>query len=65
MGASNWPVTTVMPQVTRIEVIDATGRAFGAYYAAGDVSLQLQDGTRTLKIFAGNPQSVEEWQDSR
>lgn len=38
--------------VSRIEVIDASGRAFVWYGDAG-VSIQLQDDGRTLKVFAG------------
>lgn len=40
------------PEVTRIEVIDSTGRAFVAYYKPG-VLLSVQDKGRTIKLFAG------------
>lgn len=39
--------------VTRIEVIDETGRAFVAYYQTHGVEFQLQDDGRTIKLFAG------------
>lgn len=38
--------------ITRVEVIDADGRAFIRYYEPG-VALEIQDEGRTLKIFAG------------
>lgn len=41
------------PWVTRVEVIDSTGRAFTAYYETEGVYTQVQDNGRTLKIFAG------------
>lgn len=43
-------------KVTRIEVIDATGRAFVAYYRTSGVSISMQDDDRTMKIFAGEPE---------
>jgi hypothetical protein len=36
--------------VTRVEVIDSDGRAF-TRYGCSDVSLELQDGGHTMKIF--------------
>lgn len=41
-----------MPRVTRVEVIDSTGRAFVAYYEPG-IEVHTQDDGRTVKIFAG------------
>jgi len=41
------------PDVTRVEVIDASGRAFVRYYKDKGVTIQLQDEGRTLKVFAG------------
>jgi hypothetical protein len=38
-----------LPKVTRLEVIDHTGRAYVIYNA--DVELSYQDDGRTLKIF--------------
>jgi hypothetical protein len=41
-----------MPRVTRVEVIDSTGRVFVAYYEPG-IEVHVQDDGRTVKIFAG------------
>lgn len=41
------------PVVTRVEVIDQTGRAFVAYYDTEGAEISVQDNGRTLKIFAG------------
>jgi hypothetical protein len=43
-------------EVTRVEVIDSTGRVFTARYPPG-VVVQVQDDGRTLKVFAGKPQT--------
>lgn len=43
------------PNVTRIEVIDSTGRAFTRYYEVAGCAVHTQDGTRTLKVFANVP----------
>mgnify|MGYP003431509714 FL=1 len=40
-------------KVTRFEVIDETGRAF-VMYGAKDLTLQLQDDDRTLKVFVSS-----------
>jgi hypothetical protein len=45
---------TYHPQVTRVEVVDETGRSFVQYYSPG-VEVQLQDDGHTLKVFAGTP----------
>lgn len=45
------------PQVVRVEVIDEHGRAY-VNYRATQVSISLQDGERTLKIFTQGTQDV-------
>lgn len=45
----NHPVD--LSRVTRIEVIDADGRAFVGYYDRPGVTRLIQDDGRTLKIF--------------
>lgn len=40
----------ILPKVTRLEVIDHTGRAY-VIHAAKQVELSYQDNARTLKIF--------------
>jgi len=49
---SDLPALVQYPKVDRIEVIDSTGRAFVAHYEAG-AEVHIQDGYRTLKVFAG------------
>ena len=39
----------------RVEVIDATGRAFVQHYHESGVTISIQDEGRTVKIFAGAP----------
>lgn len=41
-----------MPRVTRVEVIDRSGRVYVAYYEPG-IEVHVQDDGRTVKIFAG------------
>lgn len=41
---------TPLPEVTRVELIDDTGRAYSQWNVK-DVELHLQDNERTLKIF--------------
>ena len=41
------------PKVTRVEVIDSTGRAYTTWEAT-DVVTILQDDERTLKVFLRN-----------
>ena len=41
------------PKVTRVEVIDNTGRAYMEYNAA-DVQVSFQDDGKTLKVFLKN-----------
>ena len=44
-----------LAKVTRIEVIDAGGRAFVRMYDLPGVAVDVQDDGRTLKVFAGEP----------
>lgn len=46
--------TTSEPKVTRVEVIDSTGRVFVGHFEPG-VEIALQDDGRTVKVFAGVP----------
>lgn len=41
------------PKVTRVEVIDNSGRAYTEYNAA-DVQISFQDDGKTLKVFLKN-----------
>lgn len=41
---------TPYPDITRVEVIDSTGRAY-AKWDVKDVQLSIQDDGRTMKIF--------------
>ena len=63
MGTSDGPMKdmTVHPQVTRVEVIDNTGRAFTAYYATPGVMIDIQDDGRTVKVFAGVRAGENKW----
>lgn len=42
---------TKLPNVTRVEVIDAEGRSYVNWDDSAVVELSLQDDARTLKIF--------------
>ena len=44
------PFALPFEKVTRVEVIDSDGRAF-TRYGCSDVTLALQDGGHTMKIF--------------
>jgi hypothetical protein len=44
---------TTLPEVTRVEVIDDTGRAY-SQWDVSDVQVSFQDGNKTLKIFLKN-----------
>ncbi len=44
---------TVTPLVSRVELIDETGRVY-VNWDAKDVSVSLQDEGRTLKVFLAN-----------
>lgn len=39
------------PDVTRVEVIDATGRVFVGYFDIAGAEIHQQDEGRTIKIF--------------
>lgn len=52
-------VEWIFDKVTRVEVIDSTGRAFVQYYEPGGAFFDLQDAGRTLKLFAGVPLDFE------
>ena len=45
------PTVTRHPNVTRIEVIDNSGRVFGGRYTPG-AEIHVQDDGRTIKVFA-------------
>jgi hypothetical protein len=47
-------VVTDLPDVTRVEVIDGTGRAFVRYYDTPGVQVHVQDEGRTIKVFTGD-----------
>lgn len=59
MGASDGPM--ILPKVTRVEVIDNTGRAFVAHYASVGVTVHVQDDGRTVKVFAGAREENPKW----
>jgi hypothetical protein len=46
-----------VPGITRVEVIDETGRAYVNTQVNGTVQYSLQDGGRTLKIFLRSKQN--------
>jgi len=46
-----------VPGITRVEVIDETGRAYVNTRVNGTVQYSLQDGGRTLKIFLQSKQN--------
>lgn len=48
--------TIPLPNITRIEVIDSTGRTFSRHYEIPGCSVQTQDQGRTLKVFANIPE---------
>jgi len=48
--SEGWDLTRDLPKVTRVEVIDGTGRAYMAHHLE-EVSMALQDEGRTLKVF--------------
>ncbi len=47
------------PDVTRLEVIDSTGRAY-TQWDVKDVQLSFQDEGRTLKIFLKNEEKTND-----
>ena len=50
---NNWFLQHLFPKVTRVEVIDSTGRVY-TQYDAKDVWISVQDDERTLKVFLSN-----------
>lgn len=45
-----------LAKVTRLEVIDETGRGYVRYFKTGErLTYQFQDDDRTLKIFVNTP----------
>jgi hypothetical protein len=44
------PITHLMQEVTRLEIIDENGRSYTKYQIA-NIEFSLQDDNRTLKIF--------------
>lgn len=52
----------LLERVTRVEVIDDTGRAYVKYLEEGEgVGYMLQDDGRTLKVFIDKLSWFEEW----
>ena len=49
----------IMKRVTRLEVIDETGRAYVKYMKDESIHFSLQDDDRTLKIFIDDWDKVE------
>lgn len=58
------PEIAVSELVTRVEVIDESGRAFVRHYFDTGVSVSIQDNGRTLKVYAGKPQERYNGQDA-
>lgn len=53
--SNDWFLQQKFPNVTRVEVIDSSGRSY-VKYAVSDVSISVQDDERTLKVFLKNGQ---------
>ena len=51
--SNDWFLQQTFPNVTRVEVIDSSGRSY-VKYNTSDVSISLQDDERTLKVFLKN-----------
>lgn len=51
--SNDWFLKQAFPNVTRVEVIDSSGRAY-TKYGAIDVYISVQDNERTLKVFLKN-----------
>jgi hypothetical protein len=51
--SNDWFLQQAFPKVTRVEVIDSSGRSY-VKYDVSDVSISLQDDDRTLKVFLKN-----------
>lgn len=60
---------TVLPKVTRLEVIDDRGRVLVTYYELNPgVQIHVQDNERTVKIFAGQHSehlNYDSWGDGK
>lgn len=69
MGISDWDylymdgATRALGKVTRLEVIDDTGRAY-VKYGVKVLELSLQDDGRTLKVFANWGGSEQQTNDT-
>lgn len=50
---------TPFPDVTRVEVIDSTGRAY-TQWDVKDVQMSFQDEGRTIKIFLKNKENTND-----
>lgn len=50
---NTWFLEQLFPKVTRVEVIDSSGRAY-TQYNVKDVQISIQDNERTLKVFLKN-----------
>lgn len=50
---NDWFLQQTFPNVTRVEVIDSSGRSY-VKYDVSDVSISIQDDKRTLKVFLKN-----------
>lgn len=48
--SEGWDLNRPLPKVTRVEVIDGSGRAWGAY-GLKEVTMCFQDEGQTLKVF--------------
>lgn len=48
-----------LPDITRIEVIDGSGRAFVRRYDTAGASVHVQDEGRTVKVFAAETQTAD------
>lgn len=54
MSETGWNLLRSYPRVTRVEVIDSSGRAYVAH-GLENVRMDLQDEGRTMKIFVETP----------
>ena len=59
MSETGWNLLRSYPRVTRVEVIDSSGRAYVAY-GLENVRMDLQDEGRTMKIFVDNFRGQED-----
>lgn len=49
----------ISPRITRVEVIDQDGRSYVNWDSHNDISYQLQDDGRTLKVFVNTIKSTQ------